>query len=301
MGEWQRVFLGLLLATLTGFAYATEVTNTFKATNTFKTTQWELKRLPSSHPTESIGSYSNGCLAGAKALPLEGEGYQVLRRDRARYYGHPNAIHFIQTLAEQTKRDLNSGILIGDISLPQGGRFSSGHSSHQTGLDIDIWLRLADAPLSAPQLAEPTPLSVVDIKHYQLTQSNWEPRHFELIKMAASDDQVARIFVHPVIKQTLCDSEQSLERAWLRKVRPWWGHHYHMHVRLKCPKGNPACLPQKEPPQGDGCGAELASWKPKPQASQQKVSMSQPKEKLKPNKKRLKPMPEQCLTLLQNQ
>ncbi|MGC9403762.1 penicillin-insensitive murein endopeptidase [Vibrio genomosp. F10] len=295
MVKWQGVLLGLSLATLTCFA------NAIEATEATEVTPWESKRSPSSHPTESIGSYSNGCLAGAKALPLEGTGYQVLRRDRGRYYGHPNTIHFAQTLAAQSKRNLNSGILIGDISLPQGGRFSSGHSSHQTGLDIDIWLRFADAPLSASQLAKPTPLSVVDIKHYQLTQSHWDPRHFELIKMAASDDQVARIFVHPVIKQTLCDSEQSIERAWLRKVRPWWGHHYHMHVRLKCPKGNPSCLPQKEPPKGDGCGAELASWKPKPQASQPKVSMNKPKEKAKSNKKRLKPMPEQCLTLLKNQ
>lgn len=256
-------------------------------------TPWEQIQAPSNQSPQAIGSYANGCLAGGNPLPLQGEGYQVLRSERTRYYGHPNAIRFVQSLAQQAKRELNSVILIGDLSLPQGGRFSTGHSSHQTGLDIDVWLRLTEARLSTQQLANPTPLSVVDIDRYQLVKPRWEPRHFELIKMAASDEQVARIFVHPVIKQTLCRSEQSNERAWLRKVRPWWGHHYHMHVRLKCPPGSVVCQSQAEPPQGDGCGAELASWKPQPKPNLAKVTVAKAK------KKRVKVMPEQCLTLLQ--
>jgi len=56
------------------------------------------------------------------------------------------------------------------------------------------------------------------------------------------------------------------DRGWLNKVRPWWGHTYHFHVRLDCPAGMSTCVPQKAPPPGDGCGAELDAWlqPPKP-------------------------------------
>lgn len=257
-------------------------------------TPWESIPTPSEHAPQAIGSYANGCLAGGAALPLQGDGYQVLRTQRARYYGHPDAVSFVQRLAAMTHSRLNTQLLIGDISLPQGGRFSSGHSSHQTGLDIDIWLRLSDSPLSPKELEQPTPFSVVNLKQYQLLKKHWDERHFELIKMAASDGQVARIFVHPVIKEKLCRSEGELEREWLRKVRPWWGHHYHMHVRLKCPQGNAVCKPQAAPPPGDGCGAELLSWRPQPKPAAPKVASAKPK------KKRIKVMPEQCQQLLED-
>ena len=156
-------------------------------------TPWEQIGAPSQDPPQAIGSYANGCLAGGASLPLNGDGYQVIRSQRERYYGHPEAISFIERLGALSQQHLDTNILIGDISLPQGGRFSSGHSSHQTGLDIDIWLRLADSPLSDSQLAKPTPHSVVNLEEYRLLKSQWDQRHFELVKMAANDEQVARI------------------------------------------------------------------------------------------------------------
>ncbi len=256
-------------------------------------TPWESFEQPSNHSPQSVGSYANGCLEGATPLPLIGEGYQVLRSQRARYYGHPTAISFIQRLGHFSKQTLDRTILIGDLSLPQGGRFSSGHTSHQTGLDIDVWLKLTDMPLSNAQLAKPEPMSVVNLKEYQLVKDNWQSRHFKLVKQAASDDEVARIFVHPVIKQQLCQSETTTDRDWLRKVRPWWGHHYHMHVRLNCPADSTNCKAQTTPPKGDGCGAELASWKPQP-----KPKVVQKKQAPKPKKKKV--IPVQCQELLDN-
>lgn len=253
---------------------------------------WEHVDSPSHHSPQSIGSYANGCLSGASALPLEGLGYQVLRSERLRYFGHPNSVSFIQRLGEFSAHQLQTNLLVGDISLPRGGRFSSGHSSHQTGLDIDIWLKLADERLSAQQLSQPRAISVVDIEQYRLQKQNWDSRHFQLIKRAASDQAVARIFVHPVIKEKLCSSENSNDRAWLRKVRPWWGHHYHIHVRLKCPQGSAVCQPQAAPPKGDGCGYELTSWRPKPQIDEPEVAA------MKPKKKPPKIMPAQCEMLL---
>jgi penicillin-insensitive murein endopeptidase len=69
---------------------------------------------------------------------------------------------------------------------------------------------------------------------------------------------VERIFVAPGIKKKLCETAGE-DRAWLRKVRPYYGHNDHMHVRLACPAGTP-CRGQAAPPPGDGCGADLDYW-----------------------------------------
>src|SRR4029078_7405384 len=87
----------------------------------------------------------------------------------------------------------------------------------------------------------------------------WTPLHTKLIKRAASYPQVARIFVHPAIKKVLCE-QAGKNRAWLSKVRPWWNHYYHFHVRLTCPPGADGCENQKPAADEDGCGTELANW-----------------------------------------
>ncbi|ELH7812241.1 TPA: penicillin-insensitive murein endopeptidase [Vibrio harveyi] len=257
-------------------------------------TPWEQVSGPTNNTSSSIGSYANGCLDGASPLPLDGIGYQVLRSKTKRYYGHPHTISFIQELAKKMNQDLSTTLLVGDLSLARGGRFSSGHSSHQTGLDIDIWLRLADEPLSYNELQLPKPMSVVDLKKYKILENRWETRHFELIRSAAQSEDVARIFVHPVIKEQLCKQEGEKDRGWLRKVRPWWGHHYHFHVRLNCPESSANCINQAPPPVGDGCGAELASWQPK--ATPPPVAKKTVKTTPKPKKKKI--MPAQCQPLL---
>ncbi|MBR9875194.1 penicillin-insensitive murein endopeptidase [Vibrio sp. J1-1] len=257
-------------------------------------TPWEQVSTPTHNSSSSIGSYANGCLDGAYPLPLEGTGYQVLRSRSLRYYGHPNTISFIESLALKANKELSTNLLIGDLSLPRGGRFSSGHSSHQTGLDIDIWLRLADQPLSYNELQLPKPMSVVDLKGYSILDHRWDDRHFKLIRYAAQSEGVARIFVHPVIKEQLCSQEEEgKDRSWLSKVRPWWGHHYHFHVRLSCPDSSRNCVDQAPPPAGDGCGYELASWKPKavvPSKPSAKNVVAKPK--------REKVIPPQCQPLI---
>ena len=80
-----------------------------------------------------------------------------------------------------------------------------------------------------------------------------------VIRRAALDPEVARIFVHPGIKQAMCERAGN-DRGWLRKVRPWWGHDAHFHVRLRCPPDQSACRDQEPPLAGDGCGEDLAWW-----------------------------------------
>ena len=257
---------------------------------------WEKVTAPSKGESEAIGTYSNGCMAGGSALPLQGEGYQVIRSHRGRYYGHQEMIIFLEQLSSQVKQLELGNLLVGDIAMPRGGRFSSGHASHQTGLDADIWLKMTDKPLDKDALLEAQPLPMVHIKDYKINKENWSDKQALLVQLAAADERVARIFVHPVIKEQLCQREWK-DRDWLRKVRPWWGHYYHFHVRLHCPEGSSECQPQKAPPAGDGCGAELASWKPKPKSESDKSGNANKTAAVKKKKPKKIP-PAQCIALL---
>ncbi|MGB8565729.1 MAG: penicillin-insensitive murein endopeptidase, partial [Pseudolabrys sp.] len=98
------------------------------------------KTTPSQGPARSIGFYSHGCIAGAVALPVDGETWQVMRVSRNRNWGHPELIQFIEQLADKATRTGWHGLLIGDMSQPRGGPLLAGHTSHQVGLDVDIWL-----------------------------------------------------------------------------------------------------------------------------------------------------------------
>ena len=79
------------------------------------------------------------------------------------------------------------------------------------------------------------------------------------VPAVARRPEVARIFVNPVIKRALC-REAGADRGWLARIRPWWGHNYHFHVRLSCPAGDPACEGQPAVAPEDGCGKELDWW-----------------------------------------
>lgn len=214
--------------------------------------RWGTVPAPSTDTPRAHGFYSNGCLAGGEALPLVGQGYQVMRSSRNRFYGHPSLIAYIQDLAQQAaERDVR--LLVGDLSQPRGGPMSYGHASHQIGLDVDIWLTLLPLgeTLNRQQTEDWEMLSVVDKYHGVLRQDRWTLRHRDMLQLAAASPLVERIFVNPIIKLGLCRSEA--DRRWLRKLRPWWGHDAHFHVRLTCPVESPACRNQDPVPAGDGC------------------------------------------------
>lgn len=230
-------------------------------------TLWEQIRQPISGSPQSIGGYSNGCIIGAKPLALKGEGYQVIRSARNRYYGHPQLLDYLTQLGQKAKNAGLPPMLIGDMGMPAGGRFSSGHASHQTGLDADIWLRFG--PMDDETAKNPAGLAtlMVDQDAQVVDERVWTPNQTTLIKLAASDPRVNRIFVNPAIKVKLCNTAGS-DRAWLQKIRPWYGHDSHIHVRLTCPADAQNCENQAALPAGDGCGDELYSWfEPKTGAS----------------------------------
>jgi penicillin-insensitive murein endopeptidase len=212
---------------------------------------------------QSIGTYTNGCISGAQTLPLEGTGYQVMRLSRKRYYGHANLIEFIQTLGEAAVAEKIGTLLIGDLGQPRGGPTLSGHRSHQNGLDVDIWFLLSEQAnkhtLTESERENWSASSMVNLANYEI-DNHWSPAHEKVLELAAQQSEVERIFVNPSIKRELCQHKTAQSREWLRKIRPWWKHDDHFHVRLKCPDNNRHCDKQEPLPSGDGCDAGLDWW-----------------------------------------
>jgi penicillin-insensitive murein endopeptidase len=224
--------------------------------------RWSALRTPRSAPPRSIGTYAAGCLDGAVALPPSGPGYEVLHLDRHRRYGHPVLIDFVRRFATEARRRRLGVLLVGDLGQARGGPTPSGHRSHQTGLDADIAYTVPKGfprrRLTSKERESIGPPAVVDLTTHKLT-AYWQPRVLELLQLAASDPAVERIFVNPVVKREACAGARP-GTEWLRKLRPWWLHHDHFHVRMRCPPDSLEC--EAQPPIGpdDGCGESLRWW-----------------------------------------
>ncbi len=209
--------------------------------------------------TRSIGFYSRGCLAGAKALPVDGETWRVMRLSRNRYWGHPETIAFLERFSHKAAAaGVWPGILVGDISQPRGGPMLTGHASHQLGLDADIWLTPMPEHLTDADREEMSAVDMVAQDGLAVDKAHWSERQAGIIKFAAEEPQVSLIFVNAAIKKALCEAHKG--EPWMTKVRPWWGHNYHFHVRLHCPAGDNSCEGQGPPPPGDGCDKSLNWW-----------------------------------------
>ena len=217
------------------------------------------KPNPSPHRSAPFGSYAKGCLAGGEELAETGPTWQAMRLSRNRNYGHPEAIDFIERLSAYAASQPGwNGLYIGDISQPRGGPMLTGHRSHQIGLDIDIWMRRADNLRLSQRDRENISSISMRRANGAFVNSSWTAEHHKILRRAAQDPAVARIFVFPGAKVQMCNDEKG-DRAWLNKIRPWWGHHYHFHVRLACPDGARGCTDQAPPPAGDGC-ADAQEW-----------------------------------------
>jgi len=220
------------------------------------------KVLPAAMPTRVVGFYAKGCIAGAEALPINGETWQVMRLSRNRNWAHPKMVALLERLAAKAHKDAGwPGILVGDMSQPRGGPMFTGHASHQVGLDADIWLTpMPDRELSRNEREEMSAVMMVRSDRLDIDPHVWTPNHLTVIRAAAQEPSVQRIFVNAAIKKALC-REANGDRSWLSKVRPMYGHDYHFHIRIRCPAGSGECESQPEPKEGEACSAgDLAYW-----------------------------------------
>ncbi len=208
--------------------------------------------LPSPQAPSSVGAASRGCLAGGVQLPESGPTWQAMRLGRNHHWGNPVMIGFIEDLSRTAVRDGWKGLWVGDIAQPRGGPVR-GHASHQTGLDADIWFTPPTSLTLSPAQREKVSAISVRADDGVHVNGNWTPSHAAILEAAARDPRVERIFVTPPVKLQLCAEAGRGDAAWLRKIRPWWDHVDHFHVRLNCPRGEPGCVNQTPIPAGDGC------------------------------------------------
>lgn len=223
-------------------------------------------KMPTRNQPGIFGFYSAGCLDGGVSLPISGKGYQVLRISLRRYYGHPALIRFIKNLAQKIHTMNLGNILVGDMAMPRGGPMHYGHLSHQNGLDVDFaYTLIPDQKKKRLTIHEIENMKDPSVMTDDLTALNpdvWRASYVTVLRTVAEFDEVDRIFVNPFILNEICTKLEDIEEEdeeWIIKIRPWYGHHDHYHVRLKCPENNQYCVPQKELTKS-ACGDELEYW-----------------------------------------
>jgi penicillin-insensitive murein endopeptidase len=217
--------------------------------------RWSKVSSASGGPPRSIGLPGAGCLQGAVALPERDRRYVLVHPERKRDFGHPDLIAYLRDVAAAAHQQKLGPVYIGDLGQPRGGPTPTGHRSHQNGLDVDVWYGPPAKPITA---GKPTPPSVVDLRTNAMLPA-WNRSAAGLLELAASRPAVDRIFVHPAVKRALCQ-DKTKRGPWLGRVRPWWGHQDHFHVRLRCPASSPDCTAQPTLAPGDGCDASLNWW-----------------------------------------
>lgn len=263
---------------------------------------------PSHQASMPIGTYAKGCAAGNIELPETGPTWQAMRLSRNRNYGQPVLVQYLEDLSVKATQIGWKGIYIGDMGQPRGGPMNSGHASHQIGLDADIWMLPPQSlNLSRKEREKISSIPVRSANQRTITK-NWTPQHAALLKAAASDPRIERIFVAAAVKIEMCKSATRADKSWLQKIRPIAGHDTHFHVRLKCPAGPTLCQTQKPSVAqlskgGDGCDETLQWWVSDAYLNPPKPKPSKKPTKPVPRKKgardyTLADLPSQCVSVL---
>jgi penicillin-insensitive murein endopeptidase len=255
---------------------------------------------PAAGAAQPIGSYARGCAIGLRELAETGPGWQAMRLSRGRTWGHPDTLALVADLGRAAQAAGWAGIYVGDLGQPRGGPTPTGHASHQIGLDVDIWMLPADRlTLSRAEREQISSISVRSPDQRRVTDA-FTPAHAAILRAAASDPRVDRIFVTPPVKIELCKVARPEDTPWLQRIRPYQGHDTHFHVRLKCPADADSCIPQTPTVAelsngGNGCDATLQWWvtdylnPPPPDPNAPK-----PKPPRHPREYRLSELPSRC-------
>ncbi|MBN8891998.1 MAG: penicillin-insensitive murein endopeptidase [Rhodospirillales bacterium] len=217
-------------------------------------------QTPAPGPLRVIG-LGAGCIAGAERLPDTAPGLQTIRSSHSSFWGAPTSIAALLLLGQRARAAGLPDIYVGDLSGPRGGPLRGGHVSHQRGLDADVWLDVSAPHPVLPVAARDTldPPSLVRPDGRAVDPQRWRPGIATLLRLATGLPGVDRVLVNPAIKRQLCQTVTG-DRAWLRLIRPWYGHSAHMHISFQCPPGQPECRQLPPPPPGDGCDASLQWW-----------------------------------------
>ena len=278
------------------------------AAETLAVTLFAAQRAPSHQVATPVGTYARGCAAGNVELPETGPTWQAMRLSRDRNWGNPVLVSYLEDLSKAVTRFGWRGLYIGDMGNPRGGPMNSGHASHQIGLDADIWF-LPPARLDLTP-AQRDKISSISIRtdDQLAVNGNWNASYRAMLKAAASDPRVDRIFVAAAIKIEMCKTATAADTKWLQRIRPEANHQDHLHVRLKCPPGASLCQTQKPTVAdlskgGNGCDETLMWWvsdeylHPKPAVKPTKPVPPAPRKK-GPREFTMADLPQQCLNVI---
>ena len=183
----------------------------------------------------AIGQYDRGCIAGAAKLSANGPGWQVMRLSRNRFWGHPVLVGYLGRLAA----DCGSLTAARHAGGGHGAayRWPAARGTCQPSVRArhrSLVYAHAQSYAVHGRAGANLGSSVVNAKTLTVDKAVWTGAQVKLLHRAASYPEVARIFVHPAVKKALCESAGT-ERAWLQKIRPWYRHNDHFHIRLNCP------------------------------------------------------------------
>ncbi len=211
-------------------------------------------KAPKVGPARAVGGYSGGCLFGAVKMPKSGKGFETVRRSRKRDYAHPLLAEVLVRAGQALGQ--NSTMLYGDLAQARGGPMPGGHVSHQSGLDADIWFHKypATKKLSEHEREHLYGSSVLRRDFLDIDPRKWHEVYTAQLMWFAGQDETERIFVNAAIKRRLCKQFPGDSR--LAKLRPWYFHDDHFHLRLKCPANDTSCVSQ-DPIQGIECDEKI--------------------------------------------
>lgn len=228
------------------------------------------------YDSEPVGNYSSGCLVNGIQVNGDSPFYQLYHPQNQRHYADISMISFLERYSRKVRQAGIDSVLVGDISSRYGGPFNKGHASHQIGLDVDIEFNHRRLPQS--RLTTKGNAQVLVNPGAQTVNSNFNRKYYDMLMIAARDPEVERIFVSPAIKVAVCDmTKDEREQPFLRKIRPWYGHTEHFHIRLRCPDHAHSCVRQ-DPPEPKFSIAqereEAMSWFDPPQVRAQNVALA---------------------------
>ena len=231
--------------------------------------------------SEPVGNYNNGCIFNSHSLKVSTDTYQVAHPRKQRYFGDESMVRFIERYSAAVKKNGVGNVLVGDVSTRYGGRLNTGHASHQNGLDADIEFyldRINPKDLDKPHA------NILVTRDKKTTNSLFNRKYYDLIMLAAKDPLVERIFVSPAIKVKMCEmtADENMHK-YLHKIRPWFGHTEHFHVRLRCPAHAADCEKQTPIPEMNTIAEEkeeALSWFLPPPTDVAKNIQKKPKPEL---------------------
>lgn len=213
----------------------------------------ELGELPPSGAAppelgQSVGSPRDGALLSPQRLPNH---HDYIIRDEHTVWGTDNTIEQLRAAIRtmRTKHPRTHRVVIGDISTRRGGPLP-GHTSHQSGRDVDIGLIHRGRPEdAAAEFVEGTHENLDRRATFDLiaalAKTSDDPTGVELVVL---DYGLQRILRRSAAGRGVPEEELEAlfqfphgptSRHGLVRHKP--AHRDHMHVRFRCPEGDRYC------------------------------------------------------------